>query len=92
MTHEQILQEIALLPPVGVQQVERFVAQLRQTYESSPREAQPPTSDWETEGFLGMWRDRDDMQDSTAWVRQQRCGIVSTGGGGRSGFAEAPVS
>lgn len=22
--------------------------------------------------FVGMWRDRPDMQDSTAWVRQQR--------------------
>ena len=22
--------------------------------------------------FFGMWRDRDDMQDSTAWVRAER--------------------
>ena len=72
MTHEQILQEIASLPPEGRQQVERFVILLRQSYGSAPRGTQPPSSDWQTAGFLGMWRDHDDMQDSSAWVRQRR--------------------
>lgn len=72
MTHEQIFQEIVSLPLEGQQQVERFVTFLRQTYGSTPRVAQPPSSDWQAEEFLGMWRDRDDMQDSSAWVRQQR--------------------
>ena len=26
----------------------------------------------ETEPFVGMWRDRDDLKDSTAWVRGVR--------------------
>lgn len=29
-------------------------------------------SDLESEGFIGMWRDRDDMKDSAAWVRGAR--------------------
>ncbi len=27
---------------------------------------------WTQIGLVGMWADRDDMKDSTAWVRQQR--------------------
>ena len=72
MTHEQIMQEIVSLPLEGQRQVERFVVLLRQSYESAPRGTQPPSSDWQSEGFLGMWRDRDDLRDSSAWVRQQR--------------------
>ena len=72
MTQEQILQEIAALPLEGQQQVERFVHLLREAYGSATRAAQPPNSDWQTEGFIGMWRDRDDMQDSSAWVRNRR--------------------
>ena len=72
MTHEQILREIVALPFEGQRQVERFVAFLRQSYESNASVVQTSSSDWQTEGFLGMWRDRDDMQDSSAWVRQQR--------------------
>ena len=30
------------------------------------------TSDLATEEFIGMWRDREDMQDGTAWVRRVR--------------------
>ena len=27
---------------------------------------------WTQIGLVGMWADREDMKDSTAWVRQQR--------------------
>ena len=27
---------------------------------------------WTQIGFVGMWADREDMKNSTAWVRQQR--------------------
>ncbi len=27
---------------------------------------------WKQIGLVGMWADREDMQDSTAWVQQQR--------------------
>jgi hypothetical protein len=36
---------------------------------SVQQKQQRPLSDLE---FCGMWRDRDDMKDSTAWVRQVR--------------------
>lgn len=29
-------------------------------------------SDWTSDPFFGIWRDREDLQDSTAWVKQIR--------------------
>lgn len=29
-------------------------------------------TDWQAEPFFGIWRDQEDMKDSTAWVRQLR--------------------
>jgi hypothetical protein len=72
MTNEEILREIALLPPEGQRLVEGFVAFLRQRYAPSQPVAQPPDSGLEGESFIGMWRDRDDMRDSSAWVRHIR--------------------
>jgi hypothetical protein len=71
MTKEEILREISSLPLEAQQQVEDFIFFLREHYKS----AQPntaPTSDLETEAFVGMWRDREDMRDSSAWVRHTR--------------------
>jgi hypothetical protein len=70
MTNEEILREITTLPE-GRKQAEDFLAFLRQRYTAS---AQTPTqnADWEKEPFVGMWRDREEMADSTAWVRNLR--------------------
>jgi len=29
-------------------------------------------TDWSNEPFIGMWKDREEMKDSMAWVRQLR--------------------
>lgn len=71
MMNEDILREINSLPPEAQRQLEGFIAYLRDRY----KEAQPkiaPTSDLEAEAFVGMWRDREDMRDSSAWVRNVR--------------------
>jgi hypothetical protein len=31
-----------------------------------------PSDDWAKEPFIGMWKDREDMNDSSFWVRQVR--------------------
>jgi hypothetical protein len=71
MTNEEIWHEITTLPPEGRKQAEDFLAFLRQRYAAS---AQAPTldADWEKEAFVGMWRDREEMADSAAWVRNLR--------------------
>jgi hypothetical protein len=71
VTDEEILREINSLPPEAQRQLQDFVSFLRERYRSSqPKLA--PLPDLESEAFVGMWRDRDEMSDSSAWVRSIR--------------------
>ena len=72
MTNEEILSDLTLLPPEGRRQVSDFTAFLRQRYGTHQPPAQTKISDWSNEEFFGMWRDREEMQDSSAWVRNLR--------------------
>jgi hypothetical protein len=72
MTSEDILREIVSLPPEGQRLVADFVAFLRHRYKTSPSLENAESLDLIDEAFIGMWQDRDDMLDSTAWVRQSR--------------------
>ena len=70
MTNEELLREISSLPPEGKRLVESFLAFLQQRYApSATPKANAPLQD---ENFIGMWRDRIEMADSTAWVRGVR--------------------
>jgi hypothetical protein len=71
MTNEEILREINSLPIEAKRQIEDFVSFLRERYKET-QTASAPHSDLETEAFVGMWRDREDMHDSSAWVRNIR--------------------
>lgn len=71
MINEEILREINSLPLEAQQQIEDFVSFLRERYRSS-QPTNAPTPDLETEAFVGMWRDREDMRDSSAWIRNVR--------------------
>ena len=71
MTDEEILREINSLPPEAQRQLEDFISFLRERYRSSQPKT-VPTSDLESEAFVGMWRGRDDMRDSSAWIRNVR--------------------
>jgi len=71
MTTEEILRDFASLPPEAQRQVADFIAfllsrygpdQLTENSEDSPA----------TDTFIGMWRDRADLQDSDVWVRSVR--------------------
>jgi len=72
MTNEEILHDLAMLPPEARQQVTDFIAFLRQRYLKRQPKPQAQVRDWSEEEFVGMWRDREDMQDSVAWVRDLR--------------------
>lgn len=71
MTHEEILQQITSLPPEGQRQVIDFIAFLRQRYGHSQL-SEHKTSNLFTESFIGIWQDRNDLKDSSAWVRRAR--------------------
>ena len=69
MTPEEISRVIGSLPP---EEVEDFVAFLHERHGRRLSSTQPSTSELGAKGFIGMWRDRDKMRDSTAWVRNVR--------------------
>jgi hypothetical protein len=68
---DKVWSDFSSLPPEAQREAADFIAFLRQRYgrpTSKPRQ----TLDWESEPFVGMWHDREEMQDSTAWVRRTR--------------------
>lgn len=71
MINKDILREINSLPVEAQRQIEDFVSFLRERYKKSQTKT-AATSDLETEPFVGMWRDREDMRDGSAWVRNIR--------------------
>ena len=72
MKQEEILREFLSLPPEDRRRVEDFIAFLRERGRRSYSIEKPESSDLAKDGFIGMWRDREDVQDSSAWVRAAR--------------------
>lgn len=72
METTNIVREMASLPPDAQKQVVDFVAFLKARYSSTPIIKRAKRTKLANEPFIGMWRTRKDMQDSTAWVRSVR--------------------
>jgi hypothetical protein len=72
MSTEDILRDVASLPPEAQRQVADFIAFLLSRYGHSRPPENAESSHPTTDNFIGMWRDRVDLQDSTEWVRLMR--------------------
>ncbi|MFN0084292.1 MAG: hypothetical protein ACKVX9_02785 [Blastocatellia bacterium] len=72
MTTEEMLRAISSLPPEGQRLVERFIASLREKYSRAQQIIQPVIGDLQNDNFIGIWRDRGEIKDSSAWVRSLR--------------------
>jgi hypothetical protein len=70
MTHEEILRDLASLPPEGQDKAAEFIAGLREYY--ARQGSGHNQLDFSNLAFFGIWRDRADMQDSSKWLRQLR--------------------
>lgn len=70
MTNEEIMREFSALPSEARREVIDFIAFLRQRY--ADKTETTANGDLSRESFVGMWKDREDMQDSTAYVRKLR--------------------
>jgi hypothetical protein len=70
MEQEKILNELINLPPAAQRQVVDFIAFLKTRYK--PSSAKKPEADWSKESFVGIWKEREDLNDSVSWVRQTR--------------------
>lgn len=68
---DDILEQFEELPPEAQKQVADFVKFLFDQYgKSETRQIlDKPLAD---SPFVGMWKDRTDMQNSTDWVKKQR--------------------
>jgi len=71
MSEKTDWKEIANLPPEAQRQVMDFIAFLRDRY-APGRLRKAKQLKLDDEPFVGMWQDRDDLKDSTRWVRETR--------------------
>jgi hypothetical protein len=69
MLQENISDEFAALPPEAQRQVIDFMNFLKSRYVNIRYKE---SFDFSDEPFIGIWRHRDEMRDSSKWVRNIR--------------------
>jgi hypothetical protein len=72
MKQEELWRQLETLPREAQQQVVDFIAFLHSRYASPRARKAAQRTRLASESFIGMWRDREDLQDSSAWVRNTR--------------------
>jgi Protein of unknown function (DUF2281) len=70
MTNEEIIREFAELPPDAQREAENFISFLRERYKKKSENL----TDFavKNDSFVGMWKNREDMHDSSTFVRELR--------------------
>lgn len=71
MQSEKVWKQYQALPSEAQHLVAEFVELLKQR-EKPDSKRRKKTGKFSDEPFVGMWADRDDMEDSSAWVRNLR--------------------
>ncbi|MDZ7808120.1 MAG: DUF2281 domain-containing protein [Gracilimonas sp.] len=71
MSESKVSNKIKKLPPEAKKQAQDYVDFLYERYVKDETKKSAKKSVLES-SFFGMWKDRDEMQDSTAWVRKVR--------------------
>ncbi len=72
MNQEYFWHELSALPTDAQRQVLDFIRFLRSRYTQSNSGDIYTSTDLQQEPFIGMWADRNEMNDSSAWVRKLR--------------------
>ena len=72
MEQEKIFDDLSNLPPEAQRQVVDFIAFLRTRYKRSDAEKQAKRINLVDEPFIGIWKDREDMNNSSTWLRNVR--------------------
>jgi len=72
MEKEKILGEFYSLPQDAQQQVVDFIAFLQARYKPMVSERKTSRKQISSESFVGIWKDREDMSNSSSWVRNAR--------------------
>ncbi|MXV77274.1 hypothetical protein F4083_07180 [Candidatus Poribacteria bacterium] len=64
---------IVLSKPLSLPEGTRILIQIEPIETDDDKDSLPDKKeDFANSSFIGMWADREDMQDSVAWVRKQR--------------------
>ena len=73
MSEKELIKQIRKLPSKAQQEAADFVEFLSKKYIQQPKDISSSQEKSILESpFRGMWKDREDMQDSTKWVRELR--------------------
>ncbi len=73
MEPNRIYDELKALPPAAQKQVYEFIAFLKTRQRKPAAKKQSKTKNGLLdEPFIGMWKDNENLKDSSAWVRKSR--------------------
>ena len=72
MEQRHVLSQFDTLPPEAQRQVVDFIAFLQMRYRPSSKGKTKSKSRLADEKYIGIWRNREDLRDSSAWVRNSR--------------------
>ncbi len=68
----KLINDISSLPPAAQRHVVEFIAFLKTRYTQPQGEKPSKRSILANEPFIGIWKDREDMNDSATWLRNIR--------------------
>lgn len=72
MTKKMILSQLDALPNEGLKEVAAFIAFIKNRYQPPDIKKRKRKVPIEKESFVGMWKNRQDMQDSVSFVKSMR--------------------
>jgi hypothetical protein len=72
MNQKELWREVKALPPEAQREVIDFIAFLRIRYKPPCPSDKSRETELADEPFVGMWSNREDMEDSNRWVRSIR--------------------
>lgn len=72
MTQNDLIEDLKMLPPEAQKQVSDFIAFLRTRYRIANVDKTKQDNKLADESFVGIWQDREEMRNSSVWVRETR--------------------
>jgi hypothetical protein len=72
MEPDKIVNDITSLPPEAQRQVADFIDFLKLRYKTDRKKGKSERLRLADEPFIGIWKDKKELKDSSGWVRKLR--------------------